>query len=141
MDYCLKLWQQSPNKSLLIEEFIEGQVCSIETLGNGEKLQILGGFKIELGSPPHFIEQGARWVDQFDSETTSALLQVLNQLGINFGACHTEFIRTPTGPKIIEINYRSIGDYREFLLDDLFNQQYFKTVIDYLLGKPYKKFN
>ncbi|OAJ34916.1 ATP-grasp domain-containing protein [Piscirickettsia salmonis] len=138
-DYCQILWQQSPNNSLLIEEFIEGQVCSIETLGNGKKLQVLGGFRTELTSPPHFIEQGARWVNQFDQEITSVLLQMINQLGVNFGACHTEFIETPTGPKIIEVNYRSAGDYKDFLLDDLFNNQYFKTIIDYLLNNPYRK--
>lgn len=49
--------------------------------------------------------------------------------GVNFGVCHSEFILTAQGPVLVEINYRSIGDGREFLLDRLLPQGWFDRIV------------
>ncbi|MDT4876390.1 hypothetical protein FQZ97_1118260 [compost metagenome] len=56
--------------------------------------------------------------------------------GINFGVCHSEFILTAQGPVLVEINYRSIGDGREFLLDRLLPQGWFDRILALHLGEP-----
>ena len=56
--------------------------------------------------------------------------------GINFGVCHSEFILTASGPVLVEINYRSIGDGREFLLERLLPQGWFERILALHLGEP-----
>ncbi|MCZ8484988.1 hypothetical protein O9993_00405 [Vibrio lentus] len=54
--------------------------------------------------------------------------------GWGFGVCHSEFIITDSGPVLVEINYRSIGDGREFLLDNLSGGNWFNTILNLHLG-------
>src|SRR3546814_6901125 len=46
----------------------------------------------------------------------------------------SEFILTAQGPVLVEINYRSIGDGREFLLDRLLPQGWFDRIVALHLG-------
>jgi len=65
--------------------------------------------------------------------------EVLNQIvrfGVGFGACHTEFVLTAQGPRLIEINYRCIGDRRDFLLEQTLGIPLFETVLRLHLGEP-----
>lgn len=48
--------------------------------------------------------------------------------------CHSEFIITDSGPVLVEINYRSIGDGREFLIDNLSHNLWFSTILKLHLG-------
>jgi biotin carboxylase len=56
-------------------------------------------------------------------------LAQVRAFGVNFGVCHSEFILTAQGPVLVEINYRSIGDGREFMLDRMFDHQWFETIL------------
>ncbi|WP_119344913.1 ATP-grasp domain-containing protein [Facilibium subflavum] len=136
IDYCQKAWQESPC-ALLLEKYIEGTLYSIETLGNGYQIQVLGGFETRIGKPPYFIETGATWQNEFNHYITQQLLQQLDYLGVNFGACHTEFVfdRHTNSVEIIEANYRCAGDNRAFLLDKIYGENYFDCLIDLYLGE------
>ncbi|MCV5663719.1 hypothetical protein OFN50_32350, partial [Escherichia coli] len=48
---------------------------------------------------------------------------------------HSEFIITENGPVLVEINYRSIGDGREFLLNNLAHFGWFSTILGLHLGR------
>lgn len=50
------------------------------------------------------------------SAQENQVVDIIRCFGVGFGACHTEFVMTNKGPRLIEINYRNIGDYREFLM-------------------------
>ena len=43
---------------------------------------------------------------------------------------------TGSGPRLIEINYRSIGDYREFLLQESLGLSLFEIVLRLHMGEP-----
>jgi biotin carboxylase len=133
--HCRMLWKSQLGQAVLLEEYIEGPLYTLETLGDGQDLRVLGGFRVVLSPPPHFIELEACW-----NETRSLpwLREVCDQIrgfGIGFGACHTEFVATPQGPRLIEINYRCIGDQRDFLLQEILGIPLFETVLRLYLGE------
>jgi len=134
--YCAAFWQRQPNRALLLEGYLEGPLFTLETLGDGQSLQAIGGFDVSLSPPPHFVELEARWNGPLTSACRSAALAQVAAFGVNFGVCHSEFILTAEGPVLVEINYRSIGDGREFLLDRLLPQGWFERILALHLGEP-----
>ncbi len=133
--YCEQFWQQQPDRALLLEAYMEGALFTLETLGDGRSLQAIGGFDVALSPPPHFVELAARWDGQLSRTQRIAALAQVAAFGINFGVCHSEFILTAQGPVLVEINYRSIGDGREFLLDRLLPQGWFDRIVALHLGE------
>jgi hypothetical protein len=134
--YCAQFWQHNPGRALLLEAYLEGPLFTLETLGDGQRLRAIGGFDVTLSPPPHFVELAARWNGPLCGEHRAAALAQVAAFGINFGVCHSEFILTAQGPVLVEINYRSIGDGREFLLDRLLPQGWFDRILALHLGEP-----
>jgi len=133
---CAAVWAEQPALPLLLEEYIEGPLYTLETLGDGERLCVLGGFQVTLSPPPYFVELAARWGTQLTAVQEAPVVDMIRRFGIGFGACHTEFVMTAKGPRLIEINYRNIGDYREFLLQDALAIPLFEIVLRLYLGEP-----
>ncbi|WP_022973798.1 carboxylate--amine ligase [Xanthomonas maliensis] len=134
--YLDDFWQRQPQRTVLLEGMLEGPLFTLETLGDGERLHALGGFRVQLSPPPHFIECEARWDGGTDTPVVAQALAQLRAFGVGFGLCHSEFILTADGPVLVEINYRSIGDRREFLLDAMFGQHWFAAALAPHLGLP-----
>ena len=132
--YCEQFWQHQPDRALLLEAYMEGPLFTLETLGDGRNLQVIGGFDVTLSPPPHFVELAARWNGQLSCSQRAGALAQVAAFGVNFGVCHSEFILTAQGPVLVEINYRSIGDGREFLLDRLLPQGWFDRIVALHLG-------
>ncbi len=136
-NYCDGFWRQNPGQPLLLEAFLEGPVLTLETLGDQHDLIALGGFDVTLSAPPHFVELDACWRPfRPDDSLIQQMLEQVRAFGVQFGACHSEFVLTATGPQLIEINYRSIGDGREFLLDRMLDGRWFDSVLRLHLGEP-----
>jgi hypothetical protein len=133
---CEAIWLRHPGQPLLVEEYIDGPLYTLETLGDGKNIVSLGGFRVTLSSPPNFIETEAIWGADMDPDIESRLLDILHRFGVGFGACHTEYVLTKQGPRLIEINYRNIGDQREFLLQDALQIPLFEIVLRLYLGEP-----
>lgn len=134
--YCESVWCKQPEQMMLIEPYLEGDLFTLETLGDGKKLQVLGGFRVSLSSPPSFIELQAHWGTGLSVAQQDEVVKQISHFGIGFGACHTEFVMTAVGPRLIEINYRSIGDRRDFLMHEALDFDYFETVLRLHLGEP-----
>lgn len=132
---CAAIWSEHPGLPLLLEEYIEGPLYTIETLGDGKQLCVLGGFQVKLSPPPHFVELEAQWGTGSNAEQEAQVVDMIRRFGVGFGACHTEYVMTGKGPRIIEINYRNIGDYREFLLQDTLDIPLFEIVLRLYLGE------
>ncbi|MBO3155177.1 ATP-grasp domain-containing protein, partial [Dermatophilus congolensis] len=125
-----------PHDTLLIEEYLPGDLCTLETLGDNNHLHILGGFHTTTTPPPYFIETTCHYTPTHPTNITNQVLHQLNILGVNFGACHTEFIINNGHVHLIEVNYRSIGDQCDLLLAELHNIPYFEHVWLTHLGHP-----
>jgi biotin carboxylase len=119
----------SDRQALLVEAFMDGPLFTLETLGDGQELMVIGGFDVELSAPPHFVETAARWCGEQHTKWQQMALEQLRAFGVGFGVCHSEFIVTEQGPVLVEINYRSIGDGREFLLDRFCDEGWFTTIL------------
>ena len=131
-------WQTHPGQPLLLEEFLAGPLLTLETLGDGDQLIGLGGFEVTLSAPPHFVELEASWVPYSDDHPhLPRMLEQVRRLGVGFGACHSEFAITSEGPRLIEVNYRTVGDGREFLLDRMMDRQLFQAILQIHLGHAF----
>lgn len=120
-----------PDETLVVEEYLDGPLHTLETLGDGEDVRVIGGFRTTLGPLPYFVEERLDWEPPPAREH---VLRALDTLGVGFGACHTEYVMTPAGPRIIEVNYRVIGDHCDFLLGDLLGVPLFEHILGVHLG-------
>lgn len=114
---------------ILFESYLAGPLFTLETLGDGQQLYAIGGFDVSLSELPYFIETQASWNGPLCTEYREQALAQIIDFGINFGVCHSEFILTQDGPVLVEINYRSIGDGREFLLNQILDFDWFETIL------------
>jgi len=135
-DFCTAFWEQQPSRGLIVEEFLQGPLFSVETLGDGNRLMAIGGYETVLSEPPYFIELECVWNSDIDSDPVRQAFQQIKAFGIGFGACHSEFVLTEQGPRLVEINYRSIGDGCEFLLDRIAPFDWFESILGVYLGQP-----
>lgn len=119
---------------LIVEEFLPGRLHTLETLGDGHELRILGSFQTTLSAPPHFVEERLDWAPP-PPESGQVLAQ-LAALGVGFGACHTEFVVHEGRARLIEVNYRVIGDHCDLLLADLIGLPIFEYILRVHLGEP-----
>ncbi|GAA2993143.1 carboxylate--amine ligase [Kitasatospora albolonga] len=122
---------------LLVEEFLTGELYTLETLGDGTTRQVLGGFHTRLSPPPNFIEEVLFYVPAHPEAVTTQVLAQLDAVGVNLGACHTEFVVQADGrARLIEVNYRAIGDTCDLMLAELLEIPFFEHVLNAHLGVP-----
>lgn len=124
-----------PGATLVAEEYLPGELYTLETLGDGERLHVLGGFHTKLSPLPYFIEERLTFVRAHAQPITEQVLAQLATLGVGFGACHTEFVVHEGRVRLIEVNYRAIGDQCDLLLADLLGIPYFDHVLRTHLGQ------
>ncbi|HEX6468365.1 MAG TPA: ATP-grasp domain-containing protein [Streptosporangiaceae bacterium] len=121
-------------RPLIVEEYLPGDLHTLETLGDGRELRALGSFRTTLSPPPYFIEERLEWAPP--PPETGQVFEQLSALGVGFGACHTEFVVHAGRARLIEVNYRNIGDHCDFLLADLLRIPLFDDVLRVHLGEP-----
>ncbi|MEQ4716916.1 siderophore biosynthesis protein [Nonomuraea sp. B19D2] len=126
--------KRRPGEALVVEEYLQGPLRTLETLGDSAEVRVLGGFETILGALPYFIEERLDWAPRDASH--EHVLGALRALGVGFGACHTEYVVTPGGPRIVEVNYRAIGDHCDFLLGDVLGVPLFEWILRVHLGEP-----
>jgi biotin carboxylase len=126
---CREIWARR-REALVAEEYLPGALHTLETL-NGE---VLGGFRTTLSPPPHFVEERLDWVAP--PPCADQVLAALRAIGVGFGACHTEYVVHEGRARIVEVNYRIIGDHCDFLLADLLGVPVFAWVLRAHLGEP-----
>jgi hypothetical protein len=123
-----QIWARRP-EALVAEEYLPGELHTLETL-NG---RVIGSFRTALSAPPHFVEERLDWARP---PCPGEVLAQLRRLGVGFGACHTEYVVHEGRARIIEVNYRMIGDHCDFVLADLLGVPIFEWVLRAHLGEP-----
>lgn len=106
--------QFSRNGDIVVEEYMEGEEVSVETLsvdGVCHVIQITD--KLTTGAP-HFVEMGHSQPTRHSLEMVQRIREVatmaVNAIGIKNGPSHTEIMVTKDGPKIVELGARLGGD-------------------------------
>lgn len=125
-----------PGDTLVVEEYLPGELYTLETLGDGRVRHVLGGFHTELSPPPYFIEERLTFVPAHPEPVVAQVLAQLDALGVGFGACHTEFVVHDGRARVIEVNYRAIGDQCDLLLAQLLDVPLFEHILRTHLGEP-----
>ncbi|WP_418960229.1 ATP-grasp domain-containing protein [Streptomyces tritici] len=133
---CKEIQARRPEAALVVEEFLAGELYTLETLGDGSVRHVLGGFHTELSPPPYFIEERLTFVPAHPEPVVRQILAQLDALGVGFGACHTEFVVHEGRARIIEVNYRAIGDQCDLLLAQLLDIPLFEHILRTHLGEP-----
>jgi biotin carboxylase len=108
--------EQSISGRAIVEEFIEGQEVSVETISWKGKHYILAVTDKVTTGAPHFVELEHHQPSDLSSEIIEKIkiltLEGLNAVGITYGAAHTEVKINEEGmPFIIEIGGRMGGDF------------------------------
>ncbi|WP_371664275.1 acetyl-CoA carboxylase biotin carboxylase subunit family protein [Streptomyces sp. NBC_00280] len=131
-----EIFARRPGAVLVVEEYLPGELYTLETLGDGKVRHVLGGFHTELSEPPYFIEERLVLVPAHPEPVVAQILAQLDALGVGFGACHTEFVVHEGRARIIEVNYRAIGDQVDLLLARLLGIPLFEHILRTHLGEP-----
>ncbi|MEU6307864.1 ATP-grasp domain-containing protein [Streptomyces chartreusis] len=134
--HAKEILERRPGAALLVEEYLPGDLFTLETLGDGRVRHVLGGFRTELSPPPYFIEERLTFVPAHPGPVVAQVLEQLDALGVGFGACHTEFVVHAGRARIIEVNYRAIGDQCDLLLARLLEIPLFEHILRTHLGEP-----
>jgi len=98
---------------ILIQEYIDGDEYSVETVGTNHEIKIIGITKKYLSAPPYFVETGHDFPASLDTGLQQKIHEIIHAsfkaLQLMFGPAHTE-VRIKEGiPYIIEINPRLAG--------------------------------
>ncbi|MFE2721169.1 acetyl-CoA carboxylase biotin carboxylase subunit family protein [Kitasatospora sp. NPDC059327] len=133
---CALIQHRRPGAALVVEEFLEGRLCTLETLGDGRRRHVLGGFRTRVSPPPHFIEEVLDFAPDHPRPVVAQILAQLDALGVGLGACHTEFVEQPDGrARIVEVNYRAIGDQCDLMLAEILGIPLFEHILAAHLGR------
>lgn len=133
---CAEILSRRSGSALVVEEYLPGELYTLETLGDGHVRHVLGGFHTTLSPPPYFIEERLTFVPAHPEPVVAQVLAQLDALGVGFGACHTEFVVHEGRARIIEVNYRAIGDQCDLLLAHLLEIPLFEHILRTHLGEP-----
>lgn len=133
-DLAARVAEIGHRRPLIVEEYLPGVLHTLETVGDGRALRVLGSFRTTLSPPPYFIEERLEWVPP--PPESDQVIERLLALGVGFGACHTEFVVHDDRARLIEVNYRNIGDHCDFLLAELLRIPLFDDVLRLHLGEP-----
>ncbi|MEO3780165.1 siderophore biosynthesis protein [Micromonospora sp. B11E3] len=125
-----------PDAALVVEEYLAGELRTFDTLGDATTRAVTGGWRTSLGAPPSFVEESLDWSPVLPAPVVADLRAQLDALGIGFGACHTEFVLQEGRARLIEVNYRLIGDRMDLILAELLDVPLFEYVIRLHLGEP-----
>jgi biotin carboxylase len=114
---------------LVLEQYLPGELRTLDTIGDGTSLHVLGSFRTQLSPPPYFIEERLTFDAHPDPVLTAQVLDQLRELGVGFGVCHTEFVAYEGNARLIEVNYRNIGDQVDFSLSELVGLDMFEYAL------------
>jgi len=125
-----------PGAALLVEEYLDGPLLTFDTLGDSTRRVHTGTWRTTLGPPPTFTEVRLDWAPGALAGVRDQVDAQLDALGVGFGACHTEVVLQGDRVRIIEVNYRLIGDLMDLVTVDVIGADLFEAVLRVHAGEP-----
>jgi carbamoylphosphate synthase large subunit len=126
----------SVSAEFLIEEFMNGELYSVELMTSSYKNHLIWGIS-DRKIGPNGVEIAASFPvfpDKF-SEICQCATTALDAIGFDFGPSHVEIIVTENGPKIVELNLRAGGSGITQLMDASTTQKFGLSYVEMCLGK------
>ncbi|MCR5290776.1 MAG: ATP-grasp domain-containing protein [Treponema sp.] len=136
--FPLNFRDQKRDQTFLLEEFMEGIEVSVETVSYKGRTTVIGITDKSITGKPFFIENGhmfpADLTNQDTEKITSYVKSVLEAVGYENGIAHTEVKLTKNGPRIVEINPRTAGNYIVELIEKVKGINLLEIFADLALG-------
>lgn len=139
--FPLNFRDQERDCTYLLEEFMGGEEVSVESVSYNGEITILGVTDKSVTGTPYFIENGHMFPAQLDAGTRAEVTQfvrdALKAAGFDHGIAHTEVKITAEGPRIVEINPRTAGNYIVELIERVTGVNLLHAFVDLALNvKP-----
>ena len=124
------------NDRLLIERYMHGTLIGCDTLTLNGKHHLLGVNEKLMFIPPSFAIRGGCFMPNKGewSVLEDYLFRILDAVGYDCGATHTEIMLTAEGPRLVEINPRLVGAKIARLMTYSLNKSVHELLIDLHLG-------
>jgi len=124
------------NDRLLIERYMHGTLIGCDTLTLNGKHHLLGVNEKLMFSPPSFAIRGGCFMPNKGEWAVleNYLFRILDAVGYDCGATHTEIMLTAEGPRLVEINPRLVGAKIARLMAYSLNKSIHELLIDLHLG-------
>jgi len=124
------------NDRLLIERYMLGTLIGCDTLTLNGKHHLLGVNEKLMFSPPSFAIRGGCFMPNKGEWAVleDYLFRILDAVGYDCGATHTEIMLTAEGPRLVEINPRLVGAKIARLMAYSLNKSVHELLIDLHLG-------
>lgn len=137
--FPLNFRDQARDCTYLLEEFMKGEEVSVESATYNGETKILGITDKSITGTPYFIENGhmfpAQLSDETRTEVTQFVQEALKAVGFDHGIAHTEVKITAEGPRIVEINPRTAGNYIVELIQRVTDIDLLHAFVDFSLGR------
>lgn len=118
------------DKEILVEEYIEGDELSVETISYHGKHEVVQITQKDKSQPPHFAETGhhqpANISKQLWGDICDVVIKILTKINFTDGASHIELKYNASGIYVIEVNPRGGGGNISSVLT------YLSSGVDYL---------
>lgn len=132
---------ESNNKIVLAEEYLQGQQYSVETISSNGVHHIVAVTEENTDGIPNFVEthhlMPARISDEVYDNLKSFIFKTLNAFNIKYGAGHIELKYHNGEWAVIEIASR-MGGWRDELAELSMGIDYLQLIIDSAVGKGLK---
>jgi len=142
--FSLNFRDQERDRRILLEAFMQGTEVSVESVCYDGYIHTLGITDKSVTGTPYFIENGHMFPAKVDEQTAQEVRQFVEQalhaVGFDHGIAHTEVMLTANGPRIVEINPRTAGNYIVELVKHVTGLDLLEVFVDLALGqKPLLK--
>jgi len=113
--FPLNFRDQQRDRTVLLEAYMQGEEVSVESMTYRGETTVIGVTDKSVTGQPYFIENGHMFPAPLgageQAEITQFVLDALRATGYDHGIAHTEVKLTAEGPRIVEINPRTAGNY------------------------------
>ena len=137
--FTVNFRHQERNTVILLEEFLIGEEVSVESISFQGEISIIGITDKSVTGNPYFIETGhmfpAILSDDSHVELIAYIKESLKAVGFDNGIAHTEVKLTKAGPRIVEINPRTPGNYIVELIERVTGINLLKVFLGLSLGE------
>lgn len=138
-NFPLNFRDQKRECAFLIEEYMCGEEVSVETISNNGEITVVGITDKSVTGSPYFIENGhmfpAKLGEDVKENIGEYVRKVLLATGYNHGIAHTEIKLTKDGPRVVEINPRTAGNYIVELIEYVTGVNMLKVFVSLALGE------
>jgi argininosuccinate lyase len=137
--FPLNFRDQPRDCTYLLEAYMEGEEVSVESISFNGETAILGVTDKSVTGTPFFIENGHMFPAKLSEETRAEVIRfvqsALKAAGYDHGIAHTEVKLTAEGPRIVEINPRTAGNYIVELIERVTGIDMLQAFVELSLGR------